>query len=282
MNNLPPPPQTGAMGPPSRPAAPEKPEDVKEFNDIVNNAGIDLKAEEALLTYNRGREINNNTANPFGSQNYYSQNIPGGRDSFYGAGTFNQPPEPAKSAEDLATEARARAVRKRAEVKSYHLNEPFVFAKALEMRMRKKATDMQVKVSFSKLASAVPEYPKRELQICGPDGNRIQKTFADQDWLEHENPWVEMLSLLSLATEERLRTLVEDAAILARGRRVGSQGKVPADMAELANGASETANGLPSPGNSAVSPKANPLKRMFAESVFPCILLTLLQAPTRT
>lgn len=265
------------MGPPSRPATADKPLDVNDLSDVIAGSGIDIREEEAnLLNYSRpSRQVRDST---FDSKtNFYSQNIPGGRDTFYGAGTFNQPPGPAMSAEDIATEARQKATRRKAEIKSYHLNEPFVFAASLRRRFNKHALAMQVKMPTVGLYHAQSDAAPRQLILQGPDKNEVLKTVTTQDLLASESEYVELLSMLSLAAEERIRGLVEEAAVLAKGRRVGSHGIVPAEMADLVvgNGTSETANGLPAPDNSAISPTGNPLKRMF-----PMLVIVTLYLPS--
>ena len=113
------------------------------------------------------------------------------------------------------------------------------------------------------LANVSRQNVAQRLLVHGPDKNETLKVVKGESLLNSEGPYVEILTLLSLAVEERMRGIVEDAATLAKGRRVGSHGIVPVELTDLATGegATETANGLPTPGNSAVSPKSNPLKR---------------------
>ena len=267
---------TGTMGPPSRPAA-DKPTDINELGDVLAGSGVDLREEEAaLLAYGRpGQQrqdtgYGGNSFNSFGSNyptpttNVYSSNVPGDRTSFYGAGTFNQPTEPYRSAEEIAAADRKKALRLKAETKSYHLNDPFLFGGALSNRLLRQAQHMQVQVPKSGLlANVSKQNVPLQLLVHGPDKNEHLKVVKGEQLLTTENPYVELLSLLSLAAEERMRGLVEDAAILAKGRKIGSQGIVPMELTDLATGegASKTENGLPTPSNSAVSPKSNPLKR---------------------
>ena len=283
MNHAPPqsaassqPTLTGTMGPPSRPAV-DKPTDINELGDVLAGSGVDLREEEAaLLAYGRPGQQRQDTGyggssfNSFGAgrpvptPNYYSSNIPGDRNSFYGAGTFNQPPEPPRSAEDIAAAERKKALRRQAEIKSYHLNDPFLFAGCLSNRLLRQAHNMQVQVPQKGLLSHVSRQSiSQQLIVLGPDKNESLKVVKGEPLLTIDGPFVEFLSLLSLAAEERLRGLVEDAATLAKGRRIGSHGIVPVGLTDLATGegATETANGLPTPSNSAVSPKSNPLKR---------------------
>lgn len=245
-------------------------------------SGIDLREEEAALLHSYGKSgqqrqdtgYGANSFNNFGpsyappKSNFYSQNVPGDRNSFYGAGTFNQAPEPEKvpSAEEIAEENRRKALRRKMEIRSYHLNNPFLQSGCVHKRLTKQAHGMQVVVPKAGLLKSQPGHPARQITIQGPDKNEVLKLVQGEDILQPEAPLIELLSLLSLAAEERIRGLVEDAATLAKGRRVGSHGIVPADLVDLAtgHGASETVAGLPTPNNSAVSPRSTPLKRMLS------------------
>lgn len=280
---------TGTMGPPSRPAA-DKPTDINELGDVLAGSGVDLREEEAaLLAYGRPSQQRQDTGyggssfNAFGpshrtpTDNFYSSNVPGDRNSFYGAGTFNQPAEPYRSAEEIAAADQKKALRRKAEIKSYHLNDPFLLCGALSNRLLRQAQSMQVEVPKNGLFSNVSrQHVPHQLLVHGPDKNEVLKVVKGESLLNTEGPYVELLSLLSLAAEERMRGLVEDAATLAKGRRIGSHGIVPVDLIDLATGegATETANGLPTPGNSAVSPKSNPLKRTTQFSQLHRFILT--------
>lgn len=268
---------TGTMGPPSRPAA-DKPTDINELGDVLAGSGVDLREEEAaLLAYGRPGQQRQDTGyggssfNAFGPSymppvdNFYSSNVPGDRSSFYGAGTFNQPATPYKSAEEIAAADRKNALRRQAEIKSYHLNDPFLLAQSLSNRLVRQAGIMQVRIPNSGLFNDISgQNAPHQLLIHGPDKNEVLKVVKGEPLLNTESPYAEILSLLSLATEERMRGFVEDAATLAKGRKIGSDGIVPRELADLASGegATQTANGLPTPGNSAISPTGNPLKRM--------------------
>lgn len=281
---------TGTMGPPSRPTT-DKPTDINELGDVLAGSGVDLREEEAaLLAYGRPGQQRQDTAyggssfNSFGSSystpadNFYSSNVPGDRKSFYGAGTFNQPAVPYVSAEEIAAADRKKALRRKAEIKSYHLNDPFLFGGSLSNRLLRQAQSMQVQVPQTGLLSNVSrQNVPHQLLVHGPDKNENLKLVKGESLLHAEGPYVEILTLLSLAAEERMRGLVEDAATLAKGRRIGSHGMVPVELTDLATGegATETANGLPTPGNSAVSPKANPLKRTTPVAYLRKFMLTV-------
>ena len=276
---------SNVMGPPGRPD--NKPTDLNELGDVLFGAGVDLREEEAALL--RSKDYNNlslsfedqlreasgtnvNAKYPFSRDNVYSQNIPGDRGSFYGAGSFNQAPQQDQSAEDIVETERKRSLRKQADIKQYHLNKPFLQTGNLQRRLHKEAHNMQVQIQGENaiLKPTQPRVTPQQITVNGPDGHEVLKVVKGEPLLGLKNNLVEILTLISLATEERLRLLVEDAATLAKGRRIGSHGLVPQDLTDLAvgTGAYGRTNGLPTPSNSAVSPKENPLKRMICHFRF--------------
>ncbi|MCJ1394087.1 hypothetical protein MMC18_006965 [Xylographa bjoerkii] len=278
----------GAMLPPSRPI--EKPVDVNDLSDVLSGSGVDLKEEEAAL-FNRfnsatsrsnGNLFTSEPSTSFGSNgatgyqpgsfspysqfNTLSQNVPGDKSSFYGAGTFNQPATPIKTLEEQAEEQRKRAIRRKAERAQYHLNEPFLYGALVKQRLVKQTHTSHVNFPTDGLLTSQGARPQ-QVAVTGPDHNEAIIVLNGQDLLYTASPMVELLTLVSLAAQERLRTIVEDTAALAHGRRIGSHGVVPPELADLAigNGLPEPAL-LPTPGNSAVSPRTNPLKRSFSDS----------------
>ncbi|KAL8841302.1 MAG: hypothetical protein Q9176_003395 [Flavoplaca citrina] len=275
--------QSGNMGPPSKPVDKDRPTDMNELSDVLMGSGVDLKEEEAALLNRHNQDgsfLTNGaqsfdsygpgtTVNPaYSSYNIYSQNVPGGRDTFYGAGSFNQPAVSYQSVKDRAEVERKARVRKRAEMAQYHLNEPFLMSLRVSNLMRQKASKAHLQIRMEGLYHPQGQQEGQQLYVCGPDKHDRLVTLKGEDLLNHDAPMVDLLSLLSLAAEERLRTIIEDAVALAKERRSSSHGVVPPQFLDIAavNGpAAETANGLPTPGNSAVSPKANALKRSYSE-----------------
>ena len=280
-NTMSAPPPAGNMGPPSRPAA-EKPADVNELNDVLVGSGIDIRDEEAALLNHHNTSyphqpdtsFGSNYSNPyesFGSNasgpdryNILSQNVPGNRTSFYGAGTFNQPAAPYQSVAQQAESTKQVAIRQKAETRQYHLNNPFLYAGCVQRRLSKQSHAQQVAIPNFGVLQSKDSRPV-QVAVAGPDKHERIVSLTGQDLMWQDVPLAEILTLMSLAAEERLRSLVEDAAALAKGRRFGSHGVVPMDLTDLAvgDGAFETVNALPTPSNSAVSPKSNPLKRML-------------------
>ena len=132
-------------------------------------------------------------------------------------------------------------------------------------------------IKFDDTGLFLPKEPPnlpQESTVSGPDGHAVKVSLQSQGILSLDTALVEILSLLSLATEERMRMLVEDAATLARGRRVGALGIIPPDLDGLtAEGkTSDTAHALPTPRDSAVSPSSNSLKRKHSCAIVPFCL----------
>ena len=288
-------PATGVMGPPSRPAPADKPTDVNDLSDVLAGSGVDLREEEAALVNRFNSTHQQQNGSPFiqdqsthqsiagppgGSTGEYSgyrqfnslsTNIPGDRGSFYGAGTFNQPAATIQSVEDRVEADKKRAIRRKAERKQYHLNDPFLSGSSVHRRMSKHTDSMQVTVNKAGLLTTNNRSGQGlQLAVAGPDKNEMLVMVKGEDLLYENAPMAEILTLLSLATQERLRNVVEDTATLARGRRTGAHGKVPSELVDLAigNGIPDPASAFPTPGNSAVSPKENPLKRMRLAIMF--------------
>ena len=280
-----PPTSTGAMGPPSRPT--DKPTDMNELSDVLAGSGVDLKEEEAALyQFNNSSHAQNNVPitstvttafnstgpngpvagmfSALGNFNTLSQNIAGDRASFYGAGTLNQPVAPYQSIEERAEEELQRAIRRKAERRQYHLNEPFLYAATVQRSLSKHSHTLQVTIPRAGLLTSTNQSGRSiQLAVAGPDKNEVLTTLKGQDLLYQDAPLVEIITILSLAAQERVRTVVEDTATLAKGRRIGSHGVVPLEFSDLAvgNGLPESVTALPTPGTSVVSPNANPLKR---------------------
>ena len=274
------------MGPPSRPI--DKPVDVNDLSDVLVGSGVDLKEEEAALfnRFTQPQQQQNNTSftsdpgvsygsigsaglqpgsfNPYGQFNVLSQNVPGERATFYGAGTLNQPVLPIKTVEEQFEEERKRVIRRKIERQQYHLNDPFLQGAIIQSRLEKQTHAIHVTLPREGLLTSNGQRQPVQLAVAGPDRNEVLTVLKGQDLLYSNSPLVEILTLVSLATQERIRTIVEDTAALAKGRRVGSHGTVPAELADLAVGYGTADSALlPTPGNSAVSPRTNPLKRMW-------------------
>ena len=282
-------PQNGAMGPPSRPA--DKPTDVGGLSDVLIGSGIDLKEEEAALlgqfnppnqrqpagpsSSNFGAAFNAGTTTAYNNFGLASQNLIGERLNPYGAVIPNQQAALPQFAEDLAEAEHRRNIRTQAEKLKHHANDPFVPTSWLQKRLWQAVKKEGITRSNPALASyANHTSGMNDVPAPGLDLKGLLSTSRGQDSLFHDVPLMEFFTLISLAAKERLRGLVEEAATLAKGRRIGSHGVVPSELKELASGLGGlgSVTALPTPGNSAVSPKSNPLKRMNKSCCFERIL----------
>lgn len=271
-----PPPPPGTMGPPSRPV--EKATDAAELTDVLASSGIDVREEEAFLTSSYSApgvqaqqplrlqqppppqqqpQLALNTS--FASQASTTGTISTTpsfsepsqfkpqttQDSFY-TEPASQPPAPFKDPNEPTredTEAARRA--------QYHLQEPFLLTKVLEQRLQRRGFELGVRIPAEGLFHPVPGRPQ-PIEVTGPDGSsivRTGKTILNQEGA----PLVDILNLMSIACEERLRTVVDYSSTLARSRRAHSHGKVPIEWKDLA----ETSGSV----NGAVDNPQTPLKR---------------------
>ncbi|KAJ6160337.1 hypothetical protein N7470_003733 [Penicillium chermesinum] len=262
----PPPAPPGTMGPPSRPA--DKTTDAAELTDVLASSGIDVREEEAFLT--RSFSGSNAQAQPASrgqipqqpppiSTSFMSQASTTGtlsasssfgdlpikpgvpHDSFSSdptASPFKENGQPTR--ED--TEAARRA--------QYHLQEPFLLTKMLEQRIQKRGFELGVRIPSEGLFHPVPGRPQ-PIEVTGPDGSSVIRT--GQTIINQEGaPMVDILNLVSLSCEERLRGVIDYSSVLSRSRRAHSHGVVPTEWKDVAQSA------VSGPGNG-----TNSLKRML-------------------
>ena len=264
------------MGPPSRPT--DKPTDMNELSDVLVGSGIDLKEEEAALlgrfnlpsqrqaaAPSLGTSSNAGAASAYNTFNLLSQSITGDRFGPYGAVASNQQAVRYPPADDSAESDHRRAIRRRAEKIQHHANDPFLATSWVQQRLWHAVKKEGITRSSPGMAKFTNHAAgMNDISSPGLDINGLLSTSKGQDSFSHDAPLMEFFTLISLAAKERLRGLVEEAATLAKGRRMGSSGVVPPEFTELAAGPGDigVVTALPTPGNSAVSPKSNPLKRM--------------------
>ncbi|KAI9820064.1 MAG: hypothetical protein M1826_001054 [Phylliscum demangeonii] len=304
---MPPPHAAGAMGPPSRPAV-EKATDTAELTDVIAQSGIDIRDEEKYLTAYFSQDHNSQAPGPNGAPSYssalpagsdlgrgsgfhpatqafdltrYSQ---GNQDGFHPPGAwFSQPYQPRQTEEQIVQEERRAALRRREQIRSLHLNDPFLNGNSVCIRLGKRAHQLGMRLPVDGVMEPLPRlHPTSRIQttsLTGTDGVTI--TAATGYFVQRDAPIAEMLALLSLACGHRARGVLEDAAVLARNRRVGSQGQVPMEWVDLAlsNQAEAATAGIAAGPNSpqsrtgpdtVTSPlTTNPLKRSFSATHHP-------------
>lgn len=280
----------GSMGPPQRPAdKQDKPEkekatDINDLSDVIGASGIDLREEENYLAQTYQNQHQNSsfntsfsqspaTVSPNNSFNALSQGSFGSYGAFHGAGPVSQPPVSQKTVEEELFEKHKAAARSLAEKTQQELNDPFCRGNTIRQKIGHHAFDQGVKFSVEGLYDRIHKDQPQGVsatQATGPDGAGMVKAQAAA-LLDANAPLAEILTLLSLATKERLRGVLEDAYALSRSRQMGSHGVVPPEFADIAtgSGAAKSATVVPASvtktawdqPDSAISPLSVPMKR---------------------
>jgi hypothetical protein len=233
-------PQQGAgmMGPPSKP--PEKKENESDAMDILNGTGIDLKEEEQyMITHSFNHEITKSHAGYASASHSYSQFAPGDAASFYGAGPANAAAESAdgKSQEEYLQLAADRAwhdaARRLANSREREIYDPFLMTQLLQRKVDKAAREQGLSIRAG--GWVLPEnFHNSTVDVrtaVGSNGALVQTNGA---FLNQDAQLADQVALLSLATKQRLRGFIEDAAALAKGRQTGSHGIVPEEWKDVA------------------------------------------------
>lgn len=239
------------MPPPPRPVKEEK-EGVDEISDSLFGSGINLKDEENYLhsTWNNRHGANDsfasNQTNSFGSStmgsnsfNMLTQETSFGSQGQNGAfaGTMGRELTQ-EQIEDEARRKREQAARAKAEREQFPLNDPFLLGNNVSNRLQAVAIDHGVKLNVSGVYVKNPEHPTQTQVMLNGDGSQgVAAVDKAASKIDQGAPMEAMISLLSLAGSERLRSLVGDAYGLARARRYGDHGRVvPPEFAHIAEG----------------------------------------------
>jgi len=247
------PPPPGAMGPPKRPEK-DKPTDVNELSDIFVMAGVDLNAEDELLRTDRGHRPGDSFNTSFHSNssstlspnnsfnNAYSQGSLNGL--LPGAGPLSQPTSTERSVEDEVVQRHERAAREHSERSAKHLNNPFLDADPVRYKLDKIGREARVQID----RTGFYEDPQQDRRgnmapsghyMHGPDGSTLAAVQKPHPALAQDAKLAGLLTLISLAAQERLRSLMEDAYTVSRGRQISSNGIVPPEWQSLAAGAGQ-------------------------------------------
>lgn len=245
--------------------------DVNNISDVLTGTGVDLRAEEdnLLLSY-RSSQASGTTASPHGSFNDWSQQA--GHGAYQGSGALSQPMSQAQQeAEFLKKHQTAANILN--ESAQQPLTDPFLSAHTLRHRIAKRAYDHGIQVNvdglFDKIPDSTPKDVTRTTQ-SGADGEQIVGLEA-ASLLNQTASLVEILTLLSLAAEERIRGVVEDSFALSQGRQNTSHGVIPPQLLDIAEVHKEAEQKMVAPTNilktpweapdSAVSPTSTANKR---------------------
>ena len=251
------------MGPPPRPN-PEKVEkeekekihDISDVTDVFHGSGIDLREEENYMSntfrnshsgpsYNTSFGSSTTNASPNNSFNYLNQGSFGSQPAFSGSGPISQPIASQEDMEKDIEHKHAAAARELAVSRQAHLKDSFLVSNRIRHRMHQIAYEQGVALNVDGLFDKIePAY--HNLTQTGPNGqaiaaikephSRVLQEKPKDGFLQETAPLADILTLVSVAANERIRSLTDDAYRLARGRRYGSHGVVPHDLADLAIG----------------------------------------------
>lgn len=218
--------------------------DINDLSDVLTASGIDLKEEENYLagTY-RPAGSTPTTASTFAGGNQQGIGLgilpPGG---LPGSGPLSKDPVSDKTVEQELLEKHQKAAREHAARKQAHLSDPFLHPNVLRYRLDKltKRTGIHLSADgVSEKPSDVPRAVQTAVIVSHTaDPSGIVSTKANCI-VDPKAPLAELITLLSLATQERIRGILEDSLSFSRGRRTGSDGVVPPDWGDLAIGSGE-------------------------------------------
>jgi hypothetical protein len=283
-------PVTGTMGPPEKPKA-DRATDINDLSDLVFSAGVDLKEEENYLTAVYTNKRSSQPMTSFSSSFHNSQgssqtltpessfaqwtHSPTASQLPHAArpsGPLNQPTLGPEEFENAVAQKHKMAARNQSESRQKHLIDPFLLANSIRDKMHKRTYNAQVRLRQDGIsaADARPNISVNAMQVS--DGSAV--VSAKVVTLNENSSLVDILSLISLATQERVRSVLEDTYATSRARRYGAGGVVPPEFADIAIGSgnaekteirpeSVTGTAWDAPPDSAVSPMTvNSLKRM--------------------
>ncbi|KAH8728045.1 transcription initiation factor TFIID component TAF4 family-domain-containing protein [Phaeosphaeriaceae sp. PMI808] len=282
-------PPQGSMPPPKMPyskaqddAELEKPNgrdsDVNNLSDVLSGSGVDLRAEEDLLLHSYGNrnygasfnsQATGSTVTPNTSFNNWSQQ--GSHGAYQGTGPLSQSmTQEQHEAEFLRKHEQAARILN--ESAQQPLTDPFLSANVLRHRIAKRAYETGIQVNVDGLFDKIPEKTPRDTTRTVRAGSGEQIVGLEAASLLNSNAsLVEILSLLALAAEERVRGLVEDAFALSQGRQHTSHGVIPPQLVDIAVVEKDTETKMVAPVNilrtpweasdGAVSPKRTASKQ---------------------
>ncbi|POR38168.1 Uncharacterized protein TPAR_01646 [Tolypocladium paradoxum] len=236
-------PAANVMGPPQRPA--ERPTKDYEYDvtDSLAGTGIDLRAEEQYMSELYSNALDTNADARTG----FAHHPAGPKSTFYGAGPANQPPEPNATQDQdqfsakAAHQAWAESSMRLAVQRTQEINDPFLMVALLHRRAEKIARehhlglnlDMKNNQSTGK-TRLLEQFPVPTVTVRmepGPDSTMVQTTGS---YIPHDSFLVDQLALMSIATKQRLREMVEEADVVAVNRQKTSHGDVPEEWAAAA------------------------------------------------
>ncbi|KAL6706004.1 hypothetical protein ACN47E_006106 [Coniothyrium glycines] len=210
--------------------------DVNNISDVLTGSGIDLRAEEDNLLQNYRSftsQASGSTVSPHASFNNWSQQ--GSHGAYQGTGPLSQPMSREQQEAELIRK-HEQAARILNESAQQPLTDPFLMANVLRHRIAKRAYDHGIQVNVDGLFDKIPDKTPRDITRtaqAGANGEQVVGLEA-ASLLNQNAPLVEILSLLSLAAEERVRAIVEESFALSQGRQNTSHGVIPPQLLDIA------------------------------------------------
>lgn len=232
------------MGPPQRPA--ERPTKDYEYDvtDSLAGTGIDLRAEEQYMSelYAGALEANGEARTGF------AVHPAGDKSSLYGAGEANQPGEDAQKQAQKEYEAKAaerawqEASLRLGAVRSQEINDPFLFVAIMHKRADRIAREHHIGLNLELRNNSMivgklrhpDQFPKPAVNVRTTTSEDSTIVETSGSFIPHDAYLIDQFALLSIATKQRLRELVEDANGVAVNRQQNSHGEIPEDWAPAA------------------------------------------------
>ncbi|KAI9893300.1 MAG: hypothetical protein M1814_000429 [Vezdaea aestivalis] len=241
--------QQGAMGPPSKPPV----LNAANLTDVLEASGINIAEEENYMfqTLNPNASFNSAHSAISGTQTLSAGNsftelgqLTNGVNSAYfsQSGYLSAIPAPTLSIDDLALEEQRRVARQHAEKLQFHLNNPFLEGYFLRSKLHSVSGNLNIRLPNHDLQNSEYQHSSKNqsLTIQGADGSLI--TTAKPDLiLSKESLLGDIIALLSIATNERLRDLTDAALAVSRGRQTYAKGEIPAEWKDIAQNAAHQA-----------------------------------------
>jgi hypothetical protein len=231
--------------------------DVNNISDVLTGSGIDIRAEEEAMLHtvgsrNYGASFNTQATgsalSPHGSFNQWGQQTSHG--AFQGNGPLSQVVTE-QQLEDEIQAKHVQAARAHNEASAQHLADPFLYAAALRQRIARRAYEHGISVNLEGLFDKIPEHSPQNVvrtAVTGANGESIVGLQATS-LLNQNAPLVDLLSYISLAAQDRVRTVLDDAFGLAQGRKNTADGMVPPNLADIAAADANTTDNTAIPAN---------------------------------
>ena len=231
------------MGPPQKPA--DRPTKDYEYDvtDSLAGTGIDLRAEEQYMSELYAGSLESSSA-----RTGFAVHPPGDQSSFYGAGQANQPGEDVQEQAQKEYEAKAAerawqesAMRLGAE-RTQEIANPFLLVAIMHRRADRIAREHHIGLNLELRNNSMivgrlrtPEqFPKPTVHVKTATSEDATIVETSGSFIPHDAYLVDQFALLSIATKQRLRELIEDANLMAVNRQQTSHGEIPEDWAPAA------------------------------------------------